>query len=336
MFNIDRDSVIENAPVKHQCSGSYFYGDDENLEKAIQLMEQAYAGTLRRVRDPRYVNLLAQDEVILKRFWLLQYLRTEAASRRAVEMTNQLGELVGADQSYRLEIREAVLIAMKTFAQEMQIIDDLRSCLVKNLSTLPFITSDDPAVLTNRWFKSDSRHRGSTFGLGSAGIIAILPLSERLLFIAYDADVYAIAKASGIFKAKRIDEIKALNQLQMLHCRANIFPGSTYTAKELSEELRLCRKDRIDARHVLHYSVLDSVEGEYKRYRVIKNPCDEEHLEALVHSQALFPSPAVWPHFLQWRRKGFGMVNGTGIGCIRQSRIERRGGQQFEKMSTRH
>lgn len=176
IFNIDREHIVANAAVKHQCSGSYFYGEDEKLEAAIQFLEQNYAGTLRRVREPSYKRLLADDELILKRFWLLQYLRTEAASRRAVEMNNQLGELIGADSSFDLEIRDAVLMAMQTFAEEMKVIDDLKVCLLKNTTEFPFITSDDPAILTNRWFQSDKRHRGSAFGLGSSGALAILPL----------------------------------------------------------------------------------------------------------------------------------------------------------------
>ncbi|WP_126842509.1 DUF4238 domain-containing protein [Idiomarina tyrosinivorans] len=49
LFNIDRENLVASAAVKHQCSGSCFYGDDEKLEAAIQSAEQSYAGTLRGV-----------------------------------------------------------------------------------------------------------------------------------------------------------------------------------------------------------------------------------------------------------------------------------------------
>ncbi|WP_394365145.1 DUF4238 domain-containing protein [Paraburkholderia kirstenboschensis] len=39
IFNIDRRKFIPTAPVKNQCSGSYFYGDDPKLEEAIQSCE---------------------------------------------------------------------------------------------------------------------------------------------------------------------------------------------------------------------------------------------------------------------------------------------------------
>lgn len=36
IFNIDRSRAIKNAPVKNQCSGDYFYGKDQKLERALQ------------------------------------------------------------------------------------------------------------------------------------------------------------------------------------------------------------------------------------------------------------------------------------------------------------
>jgi hypothetical protein len=47
LYNIDRRKFIERAPVKHQCSGDYFYGKDQLLDKAIQAMEGAYGTALR-------------------------------------------------------------------------------------------------------------------------------------------------------------------------------------------------------------------------------------------------------------------------------------------------
>lgn len=322
--------------MKNQCSGDYFYGEDGKLEIAIQSMEQGYSEVLRKVTGSNYNKLQDDDELILKRFWLFQYMRTEAASKRMVEMNNNLGDLVGAGHSFRLEVKEAVVEGMATFADMMNITDDLRGCLLKVKSDVPVITSDDPAVLTNRWFKSDRRLQGSGFGLGSAGIVAILPLSTDMVFVAYDPDVYAIAKKDGIFKVKRTADVNALNQLQLLNCRANIFPGDSYDDQSLINEFRSCRHNRLESRHVLHYSVLDGRDGEYKRYRVVEGPSEEGHEEALVHSQAVFPSPTIWPSFLGWRRKGFGMANGTGVGCIRQSQTVERGGPPYSKQYTRH
>ena len=85
LFNIDRLAFVRNAPVKHQCSGDYFYGQDEKLEKAIRFQEGSYATALSAILQPRFM-LDQGHRVGLRRFWLFQDMRTEAASRRAVEM----------------------------------------------------------------------------------------------------------------------------------------------------------------------------------------------------------------------------------------------------------
>ncbi len=54
LYNIDRKRFIERAPIKHQCSKNYFYGDDSRLEKALQFTEGTYASVLRDVLKPGY------------------------------------------------------------------------------------------------------------------------------------------------------------------------------------------------------------------------------------------------------------------------------------------
>ena len=108
LFNIDREAFIEKAAVKHQCSRDYFYGQDADLERAIQAIEGQYSSVARAVQEPGY-RLVDEDRSALKLFWLFQHLRTEAASRRAVEMTESMTSTVGLDASkFRLNIKEAV------------------------------------------------------------------------------------------------------------------------------------------------------------------------------------------------------------------------------------
>ena len=85
LFNLDRKKLILNAPVKNQCSKDYFYGKDEQLEKAIQLIESGYGKALRDlIQNSR--PLTEGNKTVFKIFWLFQHLRTEAAATRAVQM----------------------------------------------------------------------------------------------------------------------------------------------------------------------------------------------------------------------------------------------------------
>ncbi len=102
LYNIDRDRFVEHSPVKSQCSGDYSYGKDPRLEKAIKTVGDSYGAAVREILQPGYV-LTDEHRTSLKLFWLLQYLRTEAASRRAVEATDTMASVVDPhDTGFRM------------------------------------------------------------------------------------------------------------------------------------------------------------------------------------------------------------------------------------------
>ena len=46
LLNLDRQRAIPAAPVKNQCSGDYFYGQDNLLETAIRAVEGGYGDAI--------------------------------------------------------------------------------------------------------------------------------------------------------------------------------------------------------------------------------------------------------------------------------------------------
>jgi len=208
----EEPKFVERAPVKHQCSRDYFYGEDPALEKALQAEEGLYAAAARDILTPDY-TLTDTHRAVLRHFWLLQHMRTEAASQRAVEMTAETGALIGVKgPEFNLGIRQAVLLAMRVFVDVMRGVDDLKVCLLRNLTEVPFITSDDPAVLSNWWYLEDARTRTRSFGLNSAGDLLLLPLSPQVLCLGYDGDVYSISDAGGWVAVRHSKHVEALNQ----------------------------------------------------------------------------------------------------------------------------
>ena len=333
VYNIDSKKLIKNAPVKNQCSKSYFYGQNELLENAIQSMEGAYANFLRAIRLPNH-SFHEECSKFFKRFWWFQHLRTEAASKRAAEMNNEMGAALKMDSSFNLEIKDSVDIAMGVFADSIDRADDLKGCLIKNNTQLPFITSDDPAILTNKWFQLDNRFRGETFGLRSAGAILLMPLTPKILFCAYDPDVYAIQKSNGWANITNENDVLAFNQHQFLNCRAVIFPGEILSELSLTKTLLQFKKSRISQRHKIHYAVLDESFGEHKRYKGIETSNAKDNEEAIVHAQTIHPKAQIWPSIIRWRRNGFGMSNNTGTGCIRKKCIKLSDGIGYDKLFT--
>ncbi|GEA10309.1 DUF4238 domain-containing protein [Alteromonas sp. KUL49] len=321
VYNVDRSKLLRNAPVKNQCSGNYFYGKSAKLEGAIQLVERAYATTLRELLNSSR-KLTDKHRIILIRFWLLQHLRTEAASRRTAEMFAEIGTTSGIDpREFNLEIKEAVILAMKQYAECMSGIDDLKTCIVYNKTKLPFITSDDPAVLTNKWYINDERTKFRSFGVGNAGALTFLPLTPKLLFLGYDGDVYNVSNKNGWTSISSQNDVISFNQQQILNCRANIFLKDAEHECFLKTSVESISKYKPETRHRVTYAVPDYNDGEYTRYRVVENKEAEEHQEVLMHSEVIHPKEFSWPSVIKYRSNGKVFTNGTGKGYMRRYHI---------------
>ena len=328
LFNLDRDRAIPNAPVRNQCSSDYFYGQDPQLEAAIQSVEGPYGQMLARVL-PNGTIPGALDRTVLRRFILLQHLRTEAAAASASQVLAAMAQLPGVlppgeDFDVKKAMRVAVEEAMLVYARQMRIVDDLRVTVVRNESRTPFITSDDPAVLTNRWHLQNPRGRYRPFSLRHAGLVMLLPLSPRVLAMLHDPDVYAVAHRQGVVTIDRDRDADALNAHQILNCAANVFFQDWAGRDQLAEAVRAAAQDRPERRHRTTYAVQDRTVGQHTRYAVA--PLEEidpgAGREVLIHTEILRPRPGRWPGFLTVRRNARALDNGTRTGFVRRACYE--------------
>jgi hypothetical protein len=331
LFNVDRLRFIEHAPVKNQCSGDYFYGADLRLEKALQELEAEYADALRRILHAGY-ELSEDDRLLLLRFWLLQHLRTESASARSVEMAASLRETLEIPaHQFNLGIKEAVQIAMQAFVSSIHSMDDLKLCLVRNRSKTPFVTSDDPAVLTNRWYFSGRRIHHGSFGLPSSGALTILPLSPDVLCLGYDGDVYSIQHERGWVEVRSDRDVASLNEHQYLNCRANIFVRERTHGALVAGAYRQVAQLRPQERYRLTYAVEDRQTADTTRYRIVSKDQASDNGTALVHSQIVHAQPSMWPSQVRFRHAGAIYTNGSAVGYVRLSATMRQTARAFVK-----
>jgi len=209
--------------VKNQCSGDYFYGEELRLERAFQPFEGLYANTIKQFS----VKNFKADEgqcAFLRKFWCLQYLRTEAASIRAVQMAEEAKEVAGISvDKFKPSIKDAVQQAMRAFAKAHPVVDDMKVCFFLNRTQLPFITSDDPAVMTNWLYLQKQKLFTVAPGLSGAGAILLLPITPQILFMAYDGDIYTVPNANGCVEITKAEDVTALNAHQFMNCRANVY-----------------------------------------------------------------------------------------------------------------
>ncbi len=328
LFNLDADRAIEGAPVRNQCSRDYFYGQDARLEAAIQSVEGPYGATVSRLRVEGAVAG-AFDRTVLRRFILLQHMRTEAAAVLASRMmaaVAELPEVLPENEAFDLKgmTREAVTAAMVHYGRSMRIVDDLQVTLVRNRSRTPFVTSDDPAVLTNRWHLQNRRARGLGFGVKSAGLIMLLPLAPELLAMLHDPDVYVVPHRQGVVEIEADEEADALNAHQVLNCAANLYFGDWEDRERIAAAARATAPLRLDPRHRTTYAVRAGGDGEHVRYDAVPlaEIVPDPERDVLVHTQILRPLPARWPGFIHYRRDGRVYSNGTRAGFVRRGCIE--------------
>lgn len=324
LFNIDRRQAYRNAPVKGQCARSYFYGEDLKLERLLQMEEGLYANILNAICAPNYC-LTDDARGALRRFSLLQHLRTEAVARRALEHMSEFADVASKGDvpaDWHTSMREAVTIAMYTFAKSMNVIDDLKVCLIRNKTSRSFITSDNPAIATNRWYLENAKAKGLSGGLGSAGALLFLPLTPQIMCVIYDGDVYTMPNDRGWIVTKRISDIDAFNQHQFLECFANVFFSEGMQEQEIVTTFWDAMPCRPTKRHELITAVLDSDDNHGKRYRVVPRAESEAAYEMLCHVKSIKPKPSRWPSVIRWREKPKIYSNGSGTGFVRWSRAD--------------
>lgn len=320
VVNLDRRAAIPNAPVRSQCSGDYFYGHDPRLESAIQLVEGGYADSVRHLLAGAPIRAI--DQVILRRFILLQFCRTEAASRRGAEFARAMldipgVELEGQPETFREAIRLAVTAAMLHYADAMRIVDDLKVCLVRNRTPMPFVTSDDPAILTNRWHLQNRRTQHLAFGTRHAGALFLMPLSPEVHCVLYDGDVYTIDHKGGWIDIDDRRDAVALIEHQILNCMANLYFRDWETKDVVLTAMAAAIDGRPASRQEIYYAVKDRTTDWGTRYAV--KPHEELRVgeDTLVHVIDVRPRPSAWPSFLHYRRDGKAYYNGTRAGYTR-------------------
>lgn len=316
LLNINQKLFIDKAPVKSQCSSDYFYGSDDKLEQAIQKVERSYAATVKEILQDEY-KLTKPHATILKKFWLLQQSRTEASATETERHARALQNDLELPSDYALNIKEAVQLRMRIYAENTRCVDDLKVCLLKNTSNRTFITSDNPAVMTNQWHLSKLKLRAFGFGYQSAGVIAILPLSPYVCMLAYDSDMHKIESNNGWLKIKKDRDIEAINQFQFLECEKNIYFSHLECKEYLSSSLASISSRRLPHKYQFNYASLEEQTENHKIYKASFLQEAKTHESMLIHSRRLYPRPLFWPSFINKKVLARVYTRNTGFGYVR-------------------
>ncbi len=335
LFNVSRQMYIPTASLKGECSKRYFYGKDPWYEGHMQKIEGHYNEVIRKIKTVGY-SLEESDRKFLLRFWLFQHSRTEARAKEAVEMGNIFADAIDLPpEENDFDQDNAIRAALENFLYYKDQLDDLKTRLIKNKTKHAFVTSDDPAVLCNRWYTTDSRPKKYNFGggLGSSGTTLILPLTPDLLFIAFDGDVYNLTHKKNWASITSVQDVSAFNQQQHLNCINNIYCVDAFNGVIAESESKHTMSTRSSDKYAFEYMVEEEKSINGGRLMAILedgtrlvDASEQEAREigkAMVTHRRIFPIPLNWPSILKFRPKGSVYTNGTYGGFMRRFHTEK-------------
>jgi Protein of unknown function (DUF4238) len=335
LVNIAAKRAIPNAPVKGQCARDYLYGK-ENLRAEHLLMEleghYAQIIALLIAETPLATNNIE----FLRLFILVQMRRTEMAIEQMRNFTKSMVETAFArapDQAPKQVLTDAQMmhLSMLSAAQYTEYVKDLKLVIFRNRTSVDFVTSDNPAVLTNRFHFQKLKSRN--FGLSNSGAIMLMPLSPRLSAICYDTGVYSIANGSGtqFVDLTQKNDIHAVNQLEYIAAAKNIYFRCWDDAERIKSEIAALSDARAEAvpRSTLYVrddsqsgtflGMRNSETGTIEKYR--KGTLDEETTakETIVATSFQYPEPPTWPSKIRFREKPKLFYNGSAVGHVRKA-----------------
>jgi uncharacterized protein DUF4238 len=322
VYNISRDRLIKDAPIKGQCARNYFYGKDGLLERALQEPESAYGAIVAKAtNDPG--SITSGDLALLREFTLLQMFRPYGYVEKLMAMSDRhYADLQAAAPGKPLPPRimanvdQAVVMAVRYFVKTRKHVRDLETCLVLNEAQREFITSDDPAIHTNRFHFQQLRK--DAFGLASAGAMFFLPLTPKLAFTAFDGNVYlAPTRRINTVVIRHDDDVSPFNELQLLHARQNLYYADAATGETVVSGFRshAGRRPKVWNEFSYFEKVGESDKGEH--FQPVEAMNLEPGRQFLSALQTVHVHPSRWTGLLEYRLRPRFVDTGTSAGCIR-------------------
>jgi len=336
LYALGPKRCVEGASIKSQCSRNYFYGSEPVFEDFIQYFEGRYGQAMGRLQQR---EIMVSDIGALFDFFVLQYLRTPhqlaqrketfEAFRNTVIGGKPLHEVhEGAQKPIddRREMQQQIYIAAKAG----NLLHDLRPVFLINHTKVPFITSDNPACVTNRLYTQ--RYQDHTSGLIQSGTAIFLPLTPRLAFMGYDDEVFhpfGNAVEHHLWNERDVDRI---NELQAQLATQTLY-FTDWKDREYVERLaERCAGMRRDNWAFIWTGILDGDDDEFERYRTITE-ADAESKAPRVTSVSMYnAAPSSWPSFLKFKLRPRGYTTGSAVGFVREAHAETKGRKRFRSL----
>jgi len=320
LFNIPSARAIQNASVRDQCAKDYLYGKDGHVEAALARLEGDYSTIIKRLSDGETLNEAALK--LLRFVVFVQARRTEAAIKLAQTAESKFSDEVFARD---LEQRppatpESQLMrqSLKMSVDGMRYVEDLKAVIIVNETKRDFVTSDNPALLTNKFHFQ--RLRQDSFGYGNSGAMLVMPVTPNHLFLGYDTGVYTIPELAGgkQIAIRKVEDVDALNELAYLSASSNVYFRDWNNRALIARCIESVATRRAAEAHRIFTLVRDESHDDVEVYR--EGTLEEQRTarETIVGHIFVHRQPSSWLSALKYRSKPVAYNTGTAAGHVRK------------------
>ena len=239
IYNLNQKKHFR-VPFKTQCSKSYFYGKNIELEKIFANIESLHAKIIRKIIKNKSLSYLTKEEYfMLLLFLLFQYSRTEREKINSKQITQDfVDEIIKPLIKSQLEFKKSKINPEDIDKSKItypgdhhfQIfisltaggcIADLTPILIINNTEKDFIFSDSPMIYHNTYF---NHLKGiGTEGFRATGLQIFCPLNKKLMLMLFDKEFYKLNKNIPLVPIKLTRDIDSLNSLQFFKANKNIY-----------------------------------------------------------------------------------------------------------------
>lgn len=229
LYHFSRNQFIENAPIKHQAKEKLLYGNDDQVETLLGKVEQKAAPVIREVlQTGKIVDNVARD--ILLGYMLYQERRTIRRARQTKQSMNLLMQGIPGLETYSVSLDLQEMVNM--VEDQKPLLQFLHVKVLRNVSSVPFITSDNPVIMYNQMMEM---HRSPVAAAwANMGLQVFLPISPEYMLMAYDQFKYTVGKKHSVATPIKVyeNDVRQLNALQYIEADQHLYFDNSFAKSE--------------------------------------------------------------------------------------------------------
>lgn len=291
LYNITRKQFFRNVAIKNQAYRPNFYGSDGKTEFILSRLESLFAVVLKDT----YENMRVKDEIyynLILLYLVLGELRSEKKYIDHNDMFSSFTSIIEetSGEEYRDRIRRESQkglgdngkFILSSIEKSWMNVLDLGIAIISNDTQRDFITSDFPTAKYNFFLERKKYIRAAT-AISLQGLVIFLPLTPKVLIVAYDKDVYRVTKS----KITSRDDVDSINKIQILNSNENLFYHSSFSEKWITKYISDVSQHLNTPRVAVRAAIEENRENGLRTFVVVDDissvPKEQSMLIALEH-----------------------------------------------------